>query len=67
MRIDSRVQKALDDCGAPWELKQGGSHYKIIVNGKLAGVLPKKGGDAPMSRSMLNTITQIRRAARGAQ
>jgi hypothetical protein len=67
VRIDSRVRKALETCGAPWEIKDGGRHYKIVVNGKLAGVLPKKGGDAPVSRSMLNTIAQIRRAARGDQ
>jgi hypothetical protein len=65
MKIDPTIKQALEACGAPWELKKGGHHWKIVINGRLAGVLPLRGGGTPIPRRLQNTLAQIRRAARG--
>lgn len=61
MRIDKRIQAALDETNLPWEIEQGARHRKIRVNGKFCGIL----GDCAGPRTTKNTIAQIRRAARG--
>lgn len=65
MRIDSFIQSALDNCGAPYEVKRGSNHIKIYVGGRLAGILPVNGRLTPDKRARLNTVAQIRRAAQG--
>lgn len=63
MKIDSKISETLNSLTVPWELVIGGKHIKILVNGQLAGVLPKNGSQSNGKRSILNTMSQIRRVA----
>lgn len=67
MQLNSSIRSALDSTGLPWKLIHGKRHRKIIVDGKMVGILPRKSklSEAGCDRSMLNVISQIRRAARG--
>jgi hypothetical protein len=46
--------------GADWSLESGKGHHKLIVNGRLAGLIPSHMRTSD-KRPMLNTRTQIRR------
>lgn len=68
MKVEARIPKdvraLLDDSGLSWEAVGGGSHIKLKIQGRLAGILPlhKKAIAAKGSeRAKLNTITQIKR------
>lgn len=66
MRLAKQVQEALDTCGQPWEIKRGSRHLKIVVNGVMAGILPKNGrGPDSDQRACKNLVAQIKRAAKG--
>ena len=60
--IDPKIKDTLDRCGAPFSLEQGTRHIKVVVGGRIAGILPKKGGGGK-GRAALNTMAQIKRAA----
>jgi hypothetical protein len=64
MRMPDGVREALEETRLPWELETGGKHYKVKLAGRLVGVLPKGKYTSAHKRSVLNTITQIRRAAK---
>lgn len=59
------LQQALDSLEVPWEISQGSRHCKLIVNGVLCGVLPSGRVKEADRRAVLNTISQVRRAAAG--
>lgn len=63
--IDPLLQKTLDGLEVPWEINHGTRHYKLIVNGTFAAILPKGKGKDDHRRSVLNCISQVRRAAAG--
>jgi hypothetical protein len=63
MKLDPKLEQELDATGLPWHTEVGGKHYKIKLAGRLVGVYPKGKVAGPYKRSLLNTITQVRRAA----
>jgi hypothetical protein len=63
LKIPDAIQQALTDTGLPWAVVPGAKHWKIFVDHRMVGILPLKGGDE-RGRGQLNTIAQIRRAAR---
>ena len=66
MRITPEIRTALEQCGKPYTLEHGKRHIKIKVGGKLAGILPHDGFSSSADyRKILNTVAQIKRAARG--
>ena len=60
--INPKIKDTLDRCGAPYSLESGARHIKIVVGGRLAGILPYRDGRSD-SRATLNTMAQIKRAA----
>lgn len=62
MRINGTIKNELDSTGLPYELKMGGRHIKIVLAGRMVGILPKVDGKDAHSRAIKNTIAQIRRA-----
>jgi len=63
-RTPDAVIEALEATGLPYSIEPGTRHRKSIVGGRLAGILPHGAGrGAPSTRTMLNTIAQIRRVA----
>jgi hypothetical protein len=67
MRAIDEVMELLKTSGAPWEIRQGKRHKKIIVNGRLVGILPNAGGSHSYggSRAHKNMLSQVRRAIKG--
>jgi hypothetical protein len=48
-----------------WRVEAGGKHWKLIVNGKLAGVIQRgPRSDHQNSRATVNTRSQIRNILR---
>jgi hypothetical protein len=64
MKIPDGVREALEETRLPWGLETGGKHYKVKLAGRLVGVLPKGKHTSTYKRSILNTIAQVRRAAK---
>lgn len=64
MQIDKRLKAELDDTGLPWEIEEGGIHYKVRIAGKLACVFPRGKKQESNKRVVLNTIAQVRRTAK---
>ena len=60
--VPRQIEEALAATGKPWELKTGAKHTKIVVDGQLAGILPRSKSEHNR-RALLNTVAQIRRAA----
>lgn len=65
MRIDPELTRALDATGKQWRTVNGGRHIKLFVEDRLVGVLPRGGkmNNNSSSRSKMNLLAQIRRAA----
>lgn len=62
--IPKLVLTELEESGAPWRLKKGGRHYKLIVFDRLAGILPYGAKGLSSSADMateLNMRAQVRR------
>jgi hypothetical protein len=62
-----RLPKLLTDVLAEareWHVDAGSKHFKLMVNGQLAGILPKTGRPRDNSRELVNTRAQIRRIIR---
>jgi hypothetical protein len=64
VKLPDRLREALDETGLPWEVVCGGKHHKVKLAGKLVAVYPHGKAREAEKRSLLNTITQVRRAAR---
>jgi hypothetical protein len=63
VKLPNELREALDNTGLPWELELGGKHYKVKLAGRLVGVLPRGKFNGSHKRTLLNTVSQIRRAA----
>lgn len=66
MKLAAPLRAALDETGLPWSLNKGGRHYKLVLAGRLVGVVPF-GVMNERDRATRNTIAQIKRAARQLQ
>jgi hypothetical protein len=64
-RLAPEIAAALEALSVPYELRKGGKHTKILVNGRLAAVVPGSGYVDRDRRATQNTLAQIRRAAAG--
>ena len=64
MKLHAKIREALEETGLPWDIELGSRHLKIKVSGRLAGILPKGKLQTNHSRSLLNTVSQIRNVAR---
>ena len=40
-KLDHRLREALDATGLPWEVKNGGRHTKVMLDGRLVAVLSR--------------------------
>ncbi len=67
MKLPAKIEAALEETGLPWSVERGGKHHKLRVAGRLAGVLPYGSGAETYQRTLLNTVSQIRRVAREVQ
>lgn len=63
MKIDPRLEAALDATGLPWIVEDGKKHHKVKLAGKLVAVYPYGKKQDAYKRALLNTITQVRRVA----
>lgn len=63
MKIRREIEALLAETGLAWSLQDGAKHIKIILAGRLAGILPRC-GRSNTQRAMLNTRAQIKRIAR---
>jgi hypothetical protein len=67
MRVPDDLQDLLDASGLPWRIDNGKRHYKIMVNERLVGILPKGRNlhrKSHNARPRQNTLAQIRRVIR---
>ena len=64
-KVPREIEEFLQALDMPWEVKLGSKHIKILVNGQLAGVLPRNGKCERDRRSTLNILSQIRRVVSG--
>ena len=64
MRLPSELREALDKTGLPWDVELGSKHNKVKLCGRLVAVFPRGGKQEQDKRSLLNTISQVRNAAR---
>jgi hypothetical protein len=64
VKIPDVIKRALAETGLPWALEPGKNHFKIRVNGRMAGILPMTKMDRGYSAAR-KTIAQIQRVARG--
>lgn len=64
MRLDPKVKKALEETGLPWTVETGAKHFKVRLDGRLAGTFPlgKKTEASPCANQ--NLISSIKRLAR---
>ena len=67
MRIPRLIEEELARIPGRWKLEHGGGHAHILVDGRLAAILPLGGGNEKDRRSMLNARAQIRRTAAGGE
>lgn len=63
MKLPNEMRTALDATGLPWEVEPGKKHQKIKLGGRLVAILPYGKEQSAYKRALLNTISQIRRAA----
>lgn len=64
-RIDPRILEALD--GTSYRIVRGGRHLKIIISGRLAGIMPYGRASDGSQRGTKNIIAQIRRVKQTTQ
>lgn len=64
MKIEKRVEDALNATGLPWNVELGGKHIKIKLQGRLVAIQPRGPIKEQKNRATLNIISQIKRAAR---
>lgn len=64
MRLDPKIETALNETGKEWSITCGKRHYHIKIDNNLIGILPK-GSGSPDPRAVKNCISQIRKAAKG--
>jgi hypothetical protein len=65
VKVPKEIQEALDATGLPWEVISGSRHFKIVLAGRMVGILGRR--CVNVGRAEANTVAQIRRAARAVQ
>jgi hypothetical protein len=66
MRIDRKVEAALNATGKPWRAEYGKRHVKLFLDSRLIGILPLDGKVKESEQwAAKNLLAQIRRASRG--
>lgn len=63
MKLPQAMREALDQTGLPWEVEPGKKHNKVKLAGRLVAVYPYGKEQTAYKRALLNSISQIRRAA----
>lgn len=58
--VPEAVRQALDATGLPWTVERGSKHYKLRLDGRLAGILPIGKMRDKNVRPVLNTVRGIR-------
>lgn len=60
------ILTALTETGLPFELQDGGRHFKIRLAGRFIGILPRNGSSEAYGNTCAskNLVAQVRRAAR---
>lgn len=56
------IYRALEQTGLPYEIKNTGGHRKIVLAGRVVGVMGVNCKDTNL-RPAMNVVSQIRRAA----
>lgn len=64
MKPPPELVAALDSTGFAWRIESGKKHKKVKLEGRLVAILPHGKEQTAYRRALLNTITQVRRAAR---
>jgi hypothetical protein len=62
--LPEAITEALNETGLPWSVEPGKKHRKIMLGGKLVGVVPLKGMGGRNSGDNKNIVSAIRRANR---
>jgi len=68
-RLPNDMREMLDASGVDWRIETGTRHFKLVVGGKLAAILPKGKNmrkSAMSDRAHKNALAQVRRAINGA-
>ena len=63
MKLPCELREALEKTGLPWEVEASKKHNKVKLAGKLVCVYPHGKKQESDRRALLNTISQVRRAA----
>jgi hypothetical protein len=67
-RLPDDVRELLSECPLPWHIETGTRHFKVVINDRLAAILPKgknlRGAGGYSDRAMKNTLAQLRRTIR---
>lgn len=63
MKLPQAMREALDQTGLPWMVEAGKKHNKVKLAGRLVAVYPHGKEQTAYKRALLNSISQIRRAA----
>jgi hypothetical protein len=64
VKLPAELREALDRTGLPWGVEEGTKHNKVKLAGRLVGIYPRGKRQEGERRSLLNTIAQVRNAAR---
>lgn len=64
-KMPNDMRALLSTSDLPWRIDVGGSHFKVIVNGRFATILPKSDRVRMMTNSAhRNAMASIRRVIR---
>lgn len=63
MKLHPAIAKVLEDTGLPWSIEQGSKHRQLRLGGRLAAILHHGKNASSDSRTIKNTVAQIRRTA----
>jgi hypothetical protein len=65
-RLPAKIRRLLNESGLAWDLRGGGRHFKLFVEGRLAAVVPRA-GVPEYGRGLANFSADIHRAISRAQ
>ena len=64
MNIEREIESTLRSSNRSWFIREGSRHRKIVIDGKLVGILPMT--KEAEGRAGKNVLSQVRRAVKGA-
>lgn len=64
LRRFPEVLTELETCGEPWEVRNGGAHWKLFVRGRMALVIPRGPHASKNRRSRANALRTLKHALR---